>query len=203
METVKFQALIRAVTGRDFSIKTDDSELIHEKEYRIERILPITERAIRFYWKTPKTDEKLLRSFITAFTSKYREPNPESYDYEYGGKQYKWEEKTLEEREYAYSHHVSNMYSKQALLGQIEANFGKSDILSALIRFGFYPTEYGIGIFCFFYTPAVSKAIQQLKSHLNKANIPYSNEYSDARWVYRFKLGLSKPVHAEIIGNLS
>lgn len=89
MTTSNFQNLIRLITDRDFSIKTDDTELQFEKEYVIYRMLPITARPVSFTWKTPKAEDKILRSFITAFTSKYREPNPATYDYEYGGKFYK------------------------------------------------------------------------------------------------------------------
>lgn len=203
MTTSNFQNLIRLVTGRDFSIKTDDSELQFEKEYIIYRILPITERSISFIWKTPKAEDKMLRSFITSFTSKYREPNPESYNYEYGGKFYKWDEKTEQEKEYAYSHHFTHMYNKEALLKQVEDNFSKDEIRSGLIRYGFYETMYGIGIFCFWMTNGVQAAINEMKNHLKALAIPYTNEFSDARWVYRFKIGLSKENHLSIINQLS
>lgn len=203
MTTSNFQNLIRLVTGRDFSIKTVDTELQFEKEYSINRILPVTGRPISFIWKTPKAEDKMLRSFITAFTSKYREPNPATYDYVYGGKTYTWAGKTPEEKEFAYCHHATHMYNKESLLKQIEDNFSKDGISTGLMRYGFYETLYGIGIFCFWMTAGVNSAINAMKDHLQKLSIPYVNEFSDARWVFRFKIGLSKESHLAIINELS
>ena len=205
MKTENFKNLIQLVTGRDFEIKTEDIELIFEKEYLIYRILPITKRQISFYWKTPKTDEKMLRSFITTFSSKYREPDPKAYDYSartYGEK-YKWENRSPEDRENAYMHHSSNMFNKTELLKQVEDNFSKDGIATGLIRYGFYNTEYGIGIFCFWMTDGVNKAINEMTKHLQKLSIPFTNEFSDARWVFRFKLGLTKETHLAIINQLN
>ena len=202
MTTSNFQNLIRLVTERDFSIKTEDTDLQFEKEYLIYRLLPITKRTVSFYWKTPKADEKMLRSFITAFTSKYREPNPSNYTTCSPYFSPSWNEMTAENQEFAYCHHSSNMYSKTDLLKQVESNFAKDGISTGLMRYGFYNTEYGIGIFCFWMTEGVNKAIQAMKNHLQKLSIPFTNEFSDARWVYRFKLGLTKESHLSIINQL-
>jgi len=199
MNTNNFQNLIQLVTGRDFSIITTDIDLTPETEYRIYRRLPIKGGVAGFTWKTPKTDEKMLRSFITAFSSKYREPNPASYNYTYGGKVYTWNEKTEEEREFCYCHHATHMYSKDMLLKQIEDNFSKESIANGLIKYGFYPTEYGVGIFCFWMTAAVNTAIVAMATHLKTLSIPFTNEFSDAKWVYRFKLGISKDIHTNIL----
>jgi len=203
MNTKNFENLIQLVTERNFLIKTNDVELQPETEYRVYRILSINKNTVGFTWKTPKTDEKMLRSFITAFTSKYREPNPAAYDYTYGGKVYTWAEKTPEEREFCYWHHASNMYSKTELLKQIEDNFSKDSIAAGLIKYGFYPTEYGVGIFCFWMTKSVNTAIVEMTKHLQKLSIPFTNEFSDAKWVYRFKLGITKDVHTNILQQLN
>ena len=134
MKTSNFQNLIQLVTGRDFSIATNDENLNFDTEYRIFKTLPVSGRIVSFSWKTPKADEKMLRSFITAFTSKYREPNPEAYNYNYGGKTYRWDEKNDEEKEFAYMHHASNMYSKAALLNQVETNFSKETFAKTLLQ---------------------------------------------------------------------
>lgn len=202
MQTQNFQNLIRLVTGRDFIIKTEDTELEFEKEYCIYRTLPVTARTVSFYWKTPKADEKMLRSFITAFTSKYREPDPAAYTTCAPYFSPSWNERTAEQQEFAYCHHASNMYSKEQLLKQVEENFAKDGISTGLIRYGFYNTEYGIGIFCFWMTAGVQAAIRTMQSHLEKLSIPYANEFSDARWVYRFKIGLTKESHLAIINDL-
>lgn len=204
MNTLNFQNLIRLITGRDFTIKTDGSELQFEKEYCIYRILPLSQRSVSFMWKTPKSDEKMLRSFITAFTSKYREPNPRAYDYsaKIYGEKYRWENRTEEDKENAYYHHSNNMYSKSDLLKQVEDNLSKDGIGTGLIKYGFYNTEYGIGIFCFWMTPGVKAAINAMATHLKSLSIPFTNEFSDARWVYRFKVGLTKEAHLSIINQL-
>lgn len=203
MTTSNFQNLIQLVTGRDFTIKTNDVELQFETEYYIYRILPVTKYTASFTWKTPKAEDKMLRSFITAFTSKYREPNPANYTTCSPYFSPSWDEMTAEKQEYAYYHHASNMYSKAALLKQVEDNFSKDGIATGLMRYGFYNTEYGIGIFCFWMTTGVNTAINTMKAHLQNLSIPYTNEFSDARWVYRFKLGLTKESHLSIINNLS
>ena len=203
MNTLNFQNLIKLITGREFIIKTTDTELQFEAEYYIYRVLPVSQREISFMWKTPKADEKMLRSFITAFTSKYREPNPASYTTCAPYFSPSWDEMTAEKQEFAYYHHSSNMYSKAALLKQVEDNFNNEAIATGLVRYGFYNTEYGIGIFCFWMTAGVDKAINAMKAHLQKLSIPFTNEFSDARWVFRFKIGLSKESHLSIINQLS
>lgn len=203
MKTSNFENLIRLITGRDFSIKTEDLELQFEKEYKIYRILPVRGGSAGFTWKTPKAEDKMLRSFITAFSSKYREPDPNTYNYEYGGKKYTWAEKTEEEREFCYCHHATHMYNKKDLLKQVEDNFSNPDICSGLIRYGFYETNYGIGIFCFWMTNGVQSAINTMKNHLRKLSIPFTNEFSEARWVFRFKIGITKESHLSIINQLN
>jgi len=201
MNTQKFQNLIQQITGKPLIIATNDENIINGAEYIVYMILPLTDRKVYFKWKAATTDEKLLRSFITAFCNKYREPNPRSYDYQARtyGESAKWENKTEIEKEYAYFHHAGFMYSKNDLMKQIEANFANPAIEKALLMYGFYTTEYGIGIFAFWETQAVVNAIAKLKQHLNSISIPYKNEFSDARWVYRFKLNLTKEAHNNIL----
>lgn len=50
-----------------------------------------------------------------------------------------------------------------------------------------YPTTYGIGVWVFFNFNA-KECIEQVKSVLDSMNIEYTNEFSDARFVYRFKI---------------
>lgn len=102
-------------------------------------------------------------------------------------------------KEYAYSHHRSNMYSKESLMKQVEANFNSPEMEKTLLQYGFYSTEYGTGIFCYFATQSVINAIDKMKEYLRSRGIPYSNEFSDARWVFRFKLNLTKELHSKIL----
>lgn len=210
MNTANFTQLIRAVTGRDFVIEERDTwrttkpageTIEHEKTYFVGRTLPITGMAVGFDWKTPKSDEKLLRSFITAFTSKYREPCPLAYVIQYGGADgsRNWEDMSPEKREYAYNHHGSNMFSKAMLLSQVEARFACPEMETALNQWGFYETEYGIGIFCFWQTRWVVSAIDNMRRFLASENIATREEFSDARWVYRFRIEASRDIHTALL----
>lgn len=203
MKKDNFEQLIRVITGRDFIIQTNESILLEQSEYYIYKTLPILGSKIGFIFKTPKKIESFLRSFITQFTSKFKEPNPAAYDYKYGGKEYRWSDLKPIDIERCYYHHSSRMYSKEELLKQVEYNFNSDKIHGTFIKYGFYPTEYGIGIFCFYTTKGVLGAINSMSTFLNKNNIPFINEYSDAMWVLRFKLGLTKDQHNKLIEQFS
>ena len=195
MKIEKFSKLIRAVTGRAFTIEARDGgdgvTLENEKVYFVKRTLPLTGRTFCFDWKTPKSVEKMLRSFITAFCSKFREPSPLAYA--------DWTDMTPEQREHAHLHHVSNMFSREELLKQVEARFACPEMESALNQWGFYETEYGIGIFCFWETAYVRNAIAKMRAYLSGMNIAAREEYSDARWVYRFRIEASRDIHASLL----
>jgi len=206
MKTSNFINLINEITGRKFIINTNDENLQPETEYYIYKVLPVSGRKIGFQWVAPKSYDKFLRSFITAFTSKYKEPNPANYDGNYFGTytpKHDWQNMPETEREFCYMHHTSNMFSKKDLLEQIEANFSKDSIASTLCKYGFYTTEYGIGIFCYFSTDGVINSIEKMKKYLLSKNIPFKNEFSDARWVFRFVLNLDKPKHELLLNSFN
>jgi ABC-type transport system substrate-binding protein len=163
----------------------------------------LTESKNTFAWKVALNEEKILRSFITAFCSKFREPNPAAYNYTYGNKAYLWDNMTAYEKECCFVHHSSNMYSKDELLKQVETNFNNENIQDIMLRYGFYCTEYGIGIFAFWQTSGVVAAIDKMKAYLATLSIPFKNEYSDAGWVFRFKLSLTKESHINILSNFT
>lgn len=50
-----------------------------------------------------------------------------------------------------------------------------------------YPTSYGIGVFVIL-THGLESIKNEIKSILNKYDIEYLNEYSEARWVFRYKI---------------
>jgi hypothetical protein len=54
-------------------------------------------------------------------------------------------------------------------------------------RFWVYPTTYGIGVWVF-YNFNAEKNIKDVESILKANNVQYYNEYSDAHYVYRFKV---------------
>ena len=60
-------------------------------------------------------------------------------------------------------------------------------------KYFLYTTIYGFGIFSLFYDEKrLAEMVQPFKDYLEKKNISYKNEYSDAMWVFRFvtKLGV-------------
>ena len=198
-----FTKLIQLATDRNIQILTQDTEVMLEKEYWVFRKLPITGKTVSFKWVTPKTEEKLLRSFITAFTTKYKEPNPEAYTTCAPYFSPSWSEMTEINREYAYSHHSSNMLSKKQLMDQVEANFNDPEIKIGLNRYGFYSTEYGIGTFVLFATKYVEQSVFEMAEYLKRQGIAFSNEYSNARWVLRFKINATKQVHEGLLNSFS
>jgi hypothetical protein len=196
METQNFQKLIQAITGRDFIISTKDSSLILNKKYYIYKVLPISKRKIGFDWITPGNEENILKSFLTAFSNKYYEPNPLVYNGTYGAK---WDDLSPDQKEFAYYHHRSRMYGKKDLMNQIQLNFDNTKIFDAIIRYGFYPTEYGIGIFVFWTSKYVENAVQKMREYLRSNNIPFTNELSNAKWVLRFKINIGKENHYKLL----
>lgn len=76
----------------------------------------------------------------------------------------------------------NGLYGKFA--EKVQALLRKNDIKDNLV---IYPTTYGIGVWCIFNWGA-EKDIKLVTDILNRNQIEYTNEYSDAFWVYRFKI---------------
>lgn len=56
-----------------------------------------------------------------------------------------------------------------------------------------YPTSYGIGFFVLFnFRNENTKIKECIDSILNERNIEYRNEFSDAGWVFRYRISKSK-----------
>lgn len=64
-------------------------------------------------------------------------------------------------------------------------------------NFSIYPTTYGIGVFVF-YNFRAEKEIKRVEEIMSEYGIEYENEYSDAQWVYRFKISKDKNNLAKI-----
>lgn len=65
-----------------------------------------------------------------------------------------------------------------------------------------YPTTYGIGVFVAIGSQsAIQKSKEEVENLLNSLGISYTTEYSDANWVYRYKISKSKE-NVERIENL-
>jgi hypothetical protein len=58
--------------------------------------------------------------------------------------------------------------------------------------FNVYPTSYGIGVSTLFRGSNSQGDIQDVKNALDNIGVHYTNEYSDALWVYRFCISKSK-----------
>jgi hypothetical protein len=147
---------------------------------------------------TPKKEENLIRSFVNQFCKKYKEPDPSCYNGVYPGST-SWENMDDLSREYCYLHHSSHMYNEKQLMEQIKMNMNDPKIEGALCRYGFYETNYGIGIFILFAGTYEMNAINKMKCYLKNNNIPFANEFSEAKWVYRFLLNIDKDTHAAIL----
>ena len=64
-----------------------------------------------------------------------------------------------------------------------------------------YPTAYGFGYFCLLFRKSNFDDLnQKLSDFLKEKNISFKNEYSDAGWVYRYKIKSDK-ISNQIIVN--
>ena len=62
---------------------------------------------------------------------------------------------------------------------------------SIISKFGLnaYPTSYGIGIFVLFgFRNSITETKNQISKCLNELGIKFDTEYSDAHWVFRYKI---------------
>jgi len=206
MKTENFIKLINSITKKDFQIKTSDTELKPEETYYIFRITPERKYKIGFDFKCPKNEENLIKSFINVYCSKYREPDPANYTGWYYGtynKKSDWNFMSENEKEFCINHHSSHMYSKSALLEQIKENMNDSNIENVLCKYGFYHTVYGIGIFVLFSGQYELNAINRMSGYLKRKNIPFRNEYSNAKWVYRFVINIDKDIHKSLLSDFN
>lgn len=65
-----------------------------------------------------------------------------------------------------------------------------------------YPTTYGIGVFIAIgFRDQIEKTKMIIESELNNLGINYSTSYSDAMWVFKYKISKSKET-INIIQNL-
>jgi hypothetical protein len=203
MNASQFEKLIQAVTGRPLTFKAGAEELPLSGKVAIYRPYKAGQTIFAFEWKTPKNEDALLRSFITAFCSKYLEPDPEMYSRNcsvYGDTWAKysaaWNDAETRWNCALWNHHRSNQLSKEKLMAQVVCNFSNFD--SAMSKLGFYPTNYGVGIFTIYGGKAISDSLAGMARHLENLAIPYKTELSKAAWVTRFILGIDKESHRKI-----
>ena len=113
MKTAQLQQLIQAMTKRGLTLDCADEIPLESTVgvYRVGR--PKSDGNWPWFtWKTPKDEDNLIRSFITAFCSKYREPDPATY-LDYSGKprfcEYaaKWNDPATRPDSPCWNHHAS------------------------------------------------------------------------------------------------
>ena len=63
----------------------------------------------------------------------------------------------------------------------------------------FYTTLYGIGFWSIFASKRDVGVAKDLAQYLQSKNIKYSNEWSDAQWVYRFKINKEVELHNKLL----
>lgn len=68
-----------------------------------------------------------------------------------------------------------------------------------VLRGMFYTTLYGIGFWCIFSTENDMQIAKQLHTYLKSKKVSYTNEFSDARWVYRFVINDKVEVHNQLL----
>ena len=180
MEVSQFNTITSLITGRKCEIITDVIELNDCYKVKVEEGFNLW-----FEFKTGKSYDNLINTFITQFCSKYKEQLPK-----YKGKRF-----------YDLSHH---MLSKYDLMDSIKLNFASDTFIEQYSRVGFYSTHYGIGIFSFLLSDIhLNMVSQKLNNLLNESNIKFHNEFSDKRWVFRWVINIDKNVHSSLIKSLN
>lgn len=208
MKTFQMTNLIEAMTGRKLTLDCADAIPLDCKVgvYRAGCPKQGEHHCPHFVWKTPKDEDNIIRSFITAFCTKYKEPNPASY-LDYNGKpnfeKYAttWNDETLRCDSPCWHHHVGHMLSSEQLRSQVEFNF--AGFTSGQFSLCFYPTNYGVGLFTLMGGKWVIESLNAMARHLSGNSIPYRTELSRAHWVTRFVIGATKDMHAQILSTLN
>ena len=86
-------------------------------------------------------------------------------------------------------HKLSSYYTSSSSWRNLRDVFEK---LLPSLRGRFYATSYGVGFDTFMMSHEdVMKATDELRQWLEDKGIEFTNEYSDAAWVYRFRIGRS------------
>lgn len=184
MNIHKFNSLISLITNKSLFVNCSEVDLEVDYLYEIyEKIENEDKIKFAFDFKTSKNIDRFLSTFITQFCNKYKEQLDEFKD----------------KKHYTLSHHLK---SKYILLEEIKSNFKNEDFLNNYSKFGFYSTNYGIGIFTqYLSSDSISKIADQLSDSLIKKSIPFFNELSKKEYVYRWVINLSKEIHYTLIPN--
>lgn len=125
--------------------------------------------SISFDFKTPTKIDSLLKSFINNYASK--------------------------RKNMILNEHGESVYeTKESILKTCIKN-------SERVSFGLcYTTLYGIGIWQILCNSALKEDLTNtISQYLNEIGIPFSNETSEAGWVYRFVINKDIKIHNDIL----
>ena len=114
--------------------------------------------------------------------------NPDTFDAEFIGKTIRVPKKKEITMEYIIGKLSNNV---------VYENFSRY-FKSVLVKLGYnginvYPTSYGIGMFVLFSDRTYMRtAKNEIDTLLKEMGVEYTNEYSDAAWVFRYKISKSE-----------
>jgi hypothetical protein len=167
MNKQQFEQLISSLTDKKikiFVLENQDAKKWYDKKYiDCATIQAVTtygisyDGLIQFEFKSTKDEDGFLKSFINQYCSKAG-----GYEIVDG--------------------ELVKMTKESHLNKIVKAN---SDRVQKGL---FYTTLYGIGLWDFFCGEQAHNTLESsLSEYLTSKGIKWSNEYSEARWVYRFK----------------
>jgi len=184
MKKQEFEQLVSDITGETITLwilKNQNAVKWYDKKYlkNFDTITPETKYGVSvndgsmidFDFKSGKNIDNLLKTFITQYASKNQQ---------YG----------------IVDGEVRRLNKKEVLDKIVERN--QDRVHKGL----FYTTLYGIGLWDFFNSTMVHNLLdKEMGSFLKSKGIEYSNEYSDAAWVYRYKFTMQIEKTNELLAN--
>ena len=186
MKSFEFNKLIGIVTNMNcdiiqYSDITENSEIESNTEY----FITVNELGIinkGFYFKTPKNLDNLVQSFLTQFCKKLKKQLPQ-----FEG-----------QKHYNLSHHCLCEYELKNMLID---NFNNNVDFNTYCKYALYPTKYGIGISTYLIDIEKLK-INALFNFLENNKIPFTNEFSEKEYAFRFKISKDIEFNKSILNKI-
>ena len=179
----QFNELLQQITNEKIMIHCNDEPIELDCIYTVVSVEKNEggNHYFEFEFKTPKNIDRLVSSFISQFCSKYKKNLPQFEKYGRG----------------SLGHH---RYSKEGLLSIIKDRFTDVSFIEFYCKYGFYSTNYGIGI----YIPYLDvKYLDKMDMFLKNNDIPYKNELSKKEFVYRYVINIDKDYHKSLLNKFS
>ncbi|MFT6879130.1 MAG: hypothetical protein ACJARG_000054 [Arcticibacterium sp.] len=180
MKKQQFVEAIKSLFDEDIYIflQTKGGKWYEQEYQKCEEVLPGKVYGVRngdvfksidYDFKAGKTEDGLLKGFISQYISKWEAKKMEFID----GQMVKKDKKEILEK-------IKNQ--------------------DRVYNWIFYTTLYGIGTFAFFMSAkALADATIVMRSYLKEKGIEYSNEFSEAGWVYRFVINQKVETHNQLL----